>query len=128
MQPFLLFYYDIRLIAPIPSPIFLKPLILRARSARNIKGFRKIGEHVTGKVPDFTYRSCTQNQGVYQNGSSFQYELQSGEFAPEGRELSALKPKNSPPTVGCFWAGFQNENCCQNGKAIDITIVIIKMS
>jgi len=44
--------------------------------------------------------------------SSSQYELQSGEFAPEGRELSALKPKNSPPLAGCFWAGFQNENCC----------------
>jgi len=43
--------------------------------------------------------------------SSSQYELQSGEFAPFGRELSALQPKNSPPRVGCFWARFQNENC-----------------
>jgi len=41
----------------------------------------------------------------------FQHELQSGEFAPKGRELSALKPENSPPLVGCFQAGFQNENC-----------------
>jgi len=30
----------------IPSPIFLKPLILRARRARKIKGFRKIGEGI----------------------------------------------------------------------------------
>jgi len=28
------------------SPIFLKPLILRARRARKIKGFRKIGEGI----------------------------------------------------------------------------------
>jgi len=43
--------------------------------------------------------------------SNSQYELQSGEFAPFGRELSALKPENSPPLAGCFRAGFQNENC-----------------
>jgi len=74
--------------------VFLKPLILRARHARKIKGFRK------------TVRSVVQ-----QNFSNSQYELQSGEFAPFGRELSALKPKNSPPLAGCFWVGFQNENC-----------------
>jgi len=39
--------------------------------------------------------------------------IQSGEFAPFGRELSALKPENSPPKAGCFRAGFQNENCCK---------------
>jgi len=65
---------------------FSEPLILRARSARKIKGSEKLS-------------------------SNFQYELQSGEFAPEGRELSALKPENSPPLAGCFRAVFQNENC-----------------
>jgi len=32
-------------------------------------------------------------------------------FKAVGRELSALKPENSPPLAGCFQAGFQNENC-----------------
>jgi len=45
------------------------------------------------------------------DSSNSQYELQSGEFAPFGRELSALKPENSPLKAGCFRAGFQNENC-----------------
>jgi len=36
---------------PIPSPIFLKPLILRVRRARKIKGFRKIGENVVMQNP-----------------------------------------------------------------------------
>jgi len=35
----------------------------------------------------------------------------SREFAPDGRELSALKPENSPPLAGCFQAGFKNKNC-----------------
>jgi len=45
------------------------------------------------------------------HSSNSQYELQSREFAPFGRELSALKPESSLPKVGCFQAGFQNENC-----------------
>jgi len=42
MRPFPIFILRFS----IPSPIFLKPLILRARRARKIKGFRKIGENV----------------------------------------------------------------------------------
>jgi len=45
--------------------------------------------------------------------------LQSREFAPEGRELSALKPENSPPSAGCFQAGFQNENYWKMGEGIE---------
>jgi len=45
------------------------------------------------------------------NLSNSQYELQSREFVPFRRELSALKPENSPPSAGYFQAGFQNENC-----------------
>jgi len=42
--------------------------------------------------------------------SNSQYELQSGEFA--------LKPENSPPKAGCFRAGFQNENCCEEVRLL----------
>ncbi|MEP1079815.1 hypothetical protein NDI52_30875 [Leptolyngbya sp. PL-A3] len=38
-------------------------------------------------------------------------ELQSREFAPIGRQLSALKPENSPLSAGYFQASIQNENC-----------------
>jgi len=48
------------------------------------------------------------------NISNSQYELESREFAPVGRELSAFKPENSPPLAGCFQAEFQNENCWPN--------------
>jgi len=36
--------------------------------------------------------------------SNPQYELQSREFAPDGRELSALKPANRPPQAACLQA------------------------
>jgi len=42
------------------SPIFLEPLILRARSARKIKGSRKIGDGIDRNGMFFVKRPATR--------------------------------------------------------------------
>jgi len=73
-------------------------------------------EHAKLRVLEKLAKVLKNNTSFFQPVRTFfssnsQYELQSGEFAPDGRELSALKPENSPPLAGCFRADFQNENC-----------------